>query len=81
MGSFFSKLNCNCEHDTKVCQSNIHRCICYKLKRCRYGIKKFGRCIEKSKECLDDNRELIFCLAKKHDKLPRSLLPKPIPEP
>lgn len=68
MGSFFSRLNCNCKHADKLCKSNKHYCICRELINCRYGIKKFNRCIEKSKICLDDNRNEIICLAKKHKK-------------
>jgi hypothetical protein len=68
MGILFSKLNCNCKHPDKICKSKKHVCICLELIKCRYGIKKFNRCIEKSRICFDDNREEIKCLAKHHKK-------------
>lgn len=68
MGIIFSKLKCNCRNVDKICKSKVHCCICIELINCRHGIKKFGRCIEKSRICFDDNREEIKCLATKHKK-------------
>lgn len=67
MGSLISKICCICRKSNKTCHAMNHHCICFRLLNCRHGYKKFSRCVEKGRMCMNTNKIEIICLASNHE--------------